>query len=48
LGNLSQHYYLTLCGVWLALLPHAVRNTVGANLADRPPPEPTTQRNRDS
>jgi len=31
LGNLSQHYYLTLCGVWLALLPHAVRNTVGIN-----------------
>jgi hypothetical protein len=31
LGNLSQHYYLALCGVWLALLPHAVRNTVGIN-----------------
>ncbi len=26
-GNLSQHYYLALCGVWLALLPHAVRRT---------------------
>ena len=31
IGNLSQHYYLTLCGVWMALLPHAVRNTVGIN-----------------
>ena len=31
IGNLSQHYYLTLCGVWLALLPHAIRNTVGIN-----------------
>ncbi|MFI5270955.1 MAG: DUF998 domain-containing protein [Candidatus Saccharimonadales bacterium] len=29
LGNLSQHYYLALCGVWLALLPSAVRRTVG-------------------
>lgn len=24
LGNSSQHYYLTLCGVWLALLPYAI------------------------
>jgi hypothetical protein len=48
LGNLSQHYYLTLCGVWLALLPHAVRNTVGANLADNPSPEPTPRKSRDS
>lgn len=24
-GNWSQHYYLTLCGIWLALLPFAVR-----------------------
>jgi hypothetical protein len=31
IGNLSQHYYLTLCGAWLALLPHAIRNTVGIN-----------------
>ncbi|HUY85345.1 MAG TPA: DUF998 domain-containing protein [Candidatus Dormibacteraeota bacterium] len=23
-GNWSQHYYLTLCGVWLALLPYAL------------------------
>lgn len=28
LGNLSQHYYLTLCGIWLALLPHAVRRSI--------------------
>jgi Protein of unknown function (DUF998) len=28
IGNLSQHYYLALCGVWLALLPRAVRHTV--------------------
>lgn len=39
LGNLSQHYYLTLCGVWLALLPHAVRNTVSRSLTDISPPQ---------
>ncbi|HEY5442262.1 MAG TPA: DUF998 domain-containing protein [Candidatus Saccharimonadales bacterium] len=27
-GNLSQHYYLLLCGVWLALLPRAIHDTV--------------------
>jgi hypothetical protein len=34
IGNLSQHYYLTLCGVWLALLPHEVRQTVGGEAAE--------------
>lgn len=24
-GNWSQHYYLILCGVWLALVPYAIR-----------------------
>jgi hypothetical protein len=39
LGNLSQHYYLTLCSVWLALLPHAVRKTVGSDQADKVKPK---------
>lgn len=26
-GNWSQHYYITLCGVWLALIPHAIKQT---------------------
>lgn len=24
-GNWSQHYYIVLCGVWLALIPYAIR-----------------------
>jgi len=47
LGNWSQHYYLTLCGVVLALLPHAVRNTLNNRLiniarAKAPPQETLT------
>jgi hypothetical protein len=30
-GNLSQHYYLALCGVWLALLPYAVCKTLASD-----------------
>lgn len=32
LGNLSQHYYLALCGVWLALLPTAVRKSLAKEI----------------
>jgi hypothetical protein len=26
-GNWSQHYYITLCGVWLALIPYGIQQT---------------------
>ncbi|MFI5270581.1 MAG: DUF998 domain-containing protein [Candidatus Saccharimonadales bacterium] len=26
-GNYSQHYYITLCGLWIALLPFSIRKT---------------------
>ncbi|HVA10761.1 MAG TPA: DUF998 domain-containing protein [Candidatus Dormibacteraeota bacterium] len=26
-GNFSQHYYLTLCGLWIALIPYAIHRT---------------------
>ncbi len=29
-GNWSQHYYITLCGVWLALVPYAIRQAFPA------------------
>ncbi len=30
LGNWSQHYYLTLCGVWLVLLPFSIKQLMPA------------------
>lgn len=27
-GNWSQHYYITLCSIWLALLPNAVHRSL--------------------
>lgn len=24
-GNFSQHYYLTLCGIWIAFIPYSIR-----------------------
>lgn len=26
-GNFSQHYYITLCGIWIALLPYCIHRT---------------------
>jgi hypothetical protein len=26
-GNFSQHYYITLCGIWTALIPYAIHRT---------------------
>lgn len=37
-GNWSQHYYLTLCGVWLALSPYALRRAFTLS-SDVPPPK---------
>jgi hypothetical protein len=34
-GNWSQHFYLTLCGVWLALLPYAVYHVLGKSKPDK-------------
>lgn len=35
-GNWSQHYYLVLCGVWLALVPYAISRRFAA----QPPQTP--------
>lgn len=26
-GNYSQHYYITLCGIWMALFPFSIKKT---------------------
>ena len=26
-GNFSQHYYITLCGIWIALIPYGIQRT---------------------
>jgi uncharacterized membrane protein SirB2 len=33
-GNWSQHYYLTLCSVWLAILPYAVGRALENKVED--------------
>lgn len=37
-GNWSQHYYLTLCGIWLAFLPFAVRRNFDRSTESQPMP----------
>ena len=34
-GNWSQHFYLTLCSVWLAFLPYAVYHVLGKSKPDK-------------
>lgn len=34
-GNWSQHFYLTLCSVWLAFLPYAVYHVLGKSEPDK-------------
>ncbi len=31
-GNWSQHYYLTLCSIWIAFLPYAISHTFSSRL----------------
>lgn len=43
-GNWSQHYYLTLCGVWLALLPYATVRVLSD--PSEPEPQPISRRRK--